>query len=90
MKTVNLILIFVLLLLISAFVLLRPKSHMGSVKGQVRPEDAGYRACAVGTDGDTTRADITGGVFKIAMLEPGIYRLVIQAHPPYQHSIRNG
>jgi hypothetical protein len=64
-------------------------SWNGSVKGTINPPDGGIRAWVLSAS-DTLKADIDRGIFVIPAVKPGIYRIVMEAKPPFKNAIREG
>jgi len=61
----------------------------GSIKGTVTPANAAVRAWAIsGTD--TLKASVDGGSFSISDAKPGIYKMIIEATPPYKNIAKEG
>ncbi|MCO5241695.1 MAG: carboxypeptidase-like regulatory domain-containing protein [Chitinophagaceae bacterium] len=61
----------------------------GSLKGTVSPTDAAVRAWAI-SDTDTLKTDIADGAFEITDAKPGIYKVIIEANPPYKNAAKEG
>lgn len=61
----------------------------GTVKGTVAPPDAGVRAWVLSAT-DTIRADVNQGAFEITNIKPGLYKLIIEAKPPYKNTSKDG
>jgi len=61
----------------------------GSIKGTVTPANAAVRAWAIsGTD--TLKVSVDGGSFSISDAKPGIYKMIIEATPPYKNIAKEG
>ncbi|MGN6400471.1 MAG: carboxypeptidase-like regulatory domain-containing protein [Flavisolibacter sp.] len=60
----------------------------GSIKGSVTPPEGGLRVWAV-SGPDTLRSDITSGAFQISDAKPGVYRLIVEANPPYKSQAKD-
>jgi hypothetical protein len=61
----------------------------GSIKGTVTPANAAAKAWAIsGTD--TLKASIDGGSFSISDAKPGVYKVIIEAMPPYKNMAKEG
>jgi hypothetical protein len=61
----------------------------GSIKGTVTPANAAAKAWAIsGTD--TLKASIDGGSFNISDVKPGVYKVIIEAMPPYKNIAKDG
>ncbi len=61
----------------------------GSIKGKVSPAEAAVRAWAESAT-DTVNAAIQNGSFEIGNVKPGVYKLVIEAKPPYKNLAKDG
>jgi hypothetical protein len=61
----------------------------GTIKGKVSPKEGALRVWAE-SDKDTLHATIDNGVFEIGNAKPGIYKIVIEAKPPYKNSTKEG
>jgi len=61
----------------------------GSIKGTVSPADGAVRAWAESST-DTLKALIVNGAFEISDAKPGMYKLVIEAKPPYKNAAKDG
>jgi len=61
----------------------------GTIKGKVSPSESAVRAWAESST-DTLNAAISGGTFEIANAKPGVYKLVIEAKPPYKNTAKEG
>jgi hypothetical protein len=59
----------------------------GSVKGTINPPDGGVRVWVLSTS-DTLKADIIRGAFVIPGIKPGVYRMIVEASPPFKNAIR--
>ncbi|HLY68929.1 MAG TPA: carboxypeptidase-like regulatory domain-containing protein [Puia sp.] len=59
----------------------------GSIKGIVSPADGAVRAWAE-TLSDTLKADIVNGAYEITNVKPGVYRVIIEAKPPYRNAAK--
>jgi hypothetical protein len=59
----------------------------GSIKGIVSPSEGAVRAWAE-TNADTLKADVVNGSFEITNVQPGTYRLIIEARPPYRNAAK--
>jgi hypothetical protein len=73
---------------LSAFLASPPMG--GTIKGRITPADGAFRACAVSSSSDSTKANIVGGAFEIKELKPGIYTLVIEGTSPYKTTSKTG
>jgi hypothetical protein len=60
----------------------------GSIKGSVTPPEGGVRVWAI-LGPDTLRSNVTDGAFQISDAKPGVYRLIIEANPPYKHQAKD-
>jgi len=61
----------------------------GSIKGTVTPVNAAAKAWAIsGTD--TLKASIDAGSFTINDVKPGVYKVIIEAMPPYKNIAKEG
>jgi hypothetical protein len=61
----------------------------GSIRGKVSPPTGALRAWAE-SDSDTLHATIDNGVFEFGKAKPGIYKIVIEAKPPYKNATKEG
>jgi hypothetical protein len=61
----------------------------GSIHGTVSPPEGGVRAWAE-SNTDTLKAPIVNGVYEIAGLKPGTYKIIIEAKPPYRNAAKDG
>ena len=61
----------------------------GSVKGTVTPADAGIRAWVLSAV-DTLKANIDKGTFLIPDAKPGVYKMIIEARPPFKNAVKEG
>jgi hypothetical protein len=66
-------------------------SHLkaGSIKGTVTPSDGAVRAWAESSS-DTLKAVIVNGSYEIADAKPGMYKIIIEAKPPYKNAAKDG
>ncbi len=61
----------------------------GAIKGNVTPANAAVKVWAIsGTD--TLKSSIDGGSFSINNAKPGIYKVIIEAAPPYKNMAKEG
>jgi len=60
----------------------------GGVRGTVAPADGAFHALAVSAK-DTAEVSVTLGSFYIPDLKPGIYTVIVVAHPPYGNYVNN-
>jgi hypothetical protein len=68
-----------------AFIAIKP----GSIKGSVTPANAAVKAWAI-SGSDTLKASIDRGSFTISEAKPGVYRVIIEAMPPYKNMAEEG
>jgi hypothetical protein len=61
----------------------------GSLKGSISPANGGNRVWIVSST-DTIKAPIDRGSFEVRDIHPGIYRVIIEANPPYKNVARTG
>ncbi|HMH32353.1 MAG TPA: carboxypeptidase-like regulatory domain-containing protein [Puia sp.] len=61
----------------------------GTVKGTVSPPDAAVRAWIVSAT-DTLKVPIDKGTFTIQDVKPGVYKVIIEAKPPYKNAAKDG
>ncbi len=61
----------------------------GSIKGTVTPSDGAVRAWAESSS-DTLKAAIVNGTYEITDAKPGMYKVVIEAKPPYKNAAKDG
>jgi hypothetical protein len=61
----------------------------GSIHGTVSPPEGGVRAWAE-LYTDTLKAPIINGSYDIAGAEPGTYKVIIEAKPPYRNAAKDG
>ena len=66
-------------------------SHLkaGSIKGTVTPSEGAVRAWAESST-DTLKAAIVNGSFEISDAKPGMYKIIIEAKPPYKNVAKDG
>jgi len=66
-------------------------SHIkaGSIKGTVTPSDGAVRAWAESAT-DTLKASIVNGAYEITDAKPGMYKVIIEAKPPYKNAAKDG
>lgn len=60
----------------------------GSIKGTVSPADGATRAWAESST-DTLRALVINGAYEITDAKPGVYKIIIEAKPPYRNAAKN-
>ncbi|HXB90921.1 MAG TPA: carboxypeptidase-like regulatory domain-containing protein [Puia sp.] len=61
----------------------------GSIKGTVTPADGAVRAWAESSS-DTLKAAIVNGTYEITDAKPGMYKVIIEAKPPYKNAAKDG
>jgi hypothetical protein len=61
----------------------------GSIKGTVSPAEGGSRAWAESST-DTLKALIINGAYEISDAKPGVYKVIIEAKPPYKNAAKDG
>jgi len=61
----------------------------GSVKGTINPINGGVKCWAI-SQTDTFQTNIVNGAFEMNNMKPGIYRIAIEAIPPYKNAVREG
>jgi hypothetical protein len=61
----------------------------GSIRGTVSPPEGGVRAWAESYT-DTLKAPIINGSYEIAGAKPGMYKVIIEAKPPYRNAAKEG
>ena len=61
----------------------------GSVKGNILPVTGGIKCWAISKT-DTFQTNIVNGVFELSNIKPGIYRIAIEAIPPYKNAVKEG
>jgi hypothetical protein len=61
----------------------------GSIKGSVTPANAAVKAWAI-SGSDTLKAGIDRGSFSINDVKPGVYKVIIEAMPPYKNMAEEG
>jgi hypothetical protein len=61
----------------------------GSIHGTVNPPEGGVRAWAESV-ADTLKAPIINGAYEISGVKPGIYKVIIEAKPPYRNAAKDG
>jgi hypothetical protein len=64
-----------------------PPLSNGSVKGTVVPADAAVRAWIMSAS-DTLKANIDRGIFMIPDAKPGVYKMIIEARPPFKNAVK--
>lgn len=60
----------------------------GVIKGRVTPAEGAYHAWAI-SNKDTLETAISLGSFQFSGIKPGTYKVVINAHAPYQDLVRD-
>ncbi len=60
----------------------------GSIKGTITPADGATKVWALST-GDTLKSDIQSGSFEITNAKAGIYRIIVEAKPPYKNTAKD-
>ncbi|NCU05601.1 MAG: carboxypeptidase regulatory-like domain-containing protein [Chitinophagaceae bacterium] len=68
--------------ILSAFVF----QNGGSIKGKAVPAENALRVMAV-SGKDTLKSNVVGGNFLFTQVKPGMYELIIEAIPPYEHKV---
>jgi hypothetical protein len=61
----------------------------GSIKGTVTPSEGAVRAWAESST-DTLKATIVNGTYEITDAKPGMYKVIIEAKPPYRNNAKDG
>lgn len=61
----------------------------GSIRGTVSPAEGGVRVSAESPK-DTLRAPIINGSYEIRNAKAGLYKIVVEARPPYQNATKDG
>ncbi|SJZ91949.1 carboxypeptidase-like regulatory domain-containing protein [Sediminibacterium ginsengisoli] len=61
----------------------------GTVKGMITPVKAASVVWVLSTT-DTLRGDIVNGGFEVGNVKPGMYKLVVEAVPPYKTAVKEG
>src|SRR5690349_17020716 len=61
----------------------------GSIKGTVSPSDGAVRAWALSST-DTLKTNIVNGSFEITDAKPAVYKVIIEAKPPYKNAAKDG
>jgi hypothetical protein len=60
----------------------------GSIKGTITPADGATKVWAL-SSADTLKADIQSGSFEIINAKSGVYRLIVEAKPPYKNTAKD-
>jgi len=60
----------------------------GSIKGTVSPADGAVRAWAESST-DTLKALVINGAYEITDAKPGMYKIIIEAKPPYRNAAKS-
>ena len=60
----------------------------GSIKGTIVPADGATKVWALST-ADTLRADVQSGSFEIMNAKAGVYRIIVEAKPPYKNTAKD-
>ena len=60
----------------------------GSIKGKVSPAEGASRAWALSSS-DTLQTEIKNGTFEIKDAKAGIYRVIIEAKPPFKNAAKD-
>ena len=61
----------------------------GSIKGTVSPASSAVKAWAI-SGADTLKANIEAGSFSFSDAKPGVYKVIIEAMPPYKNMAKEG
>jgi hypothetical protein len=61
----------------------------GSIKGTISPPNGGNKVWIISAT-DTIKAPIDRGTFEVRDIHPGIYRIIIEANPPYKNLAKTG
>ena len=61
----------------------------GSIKGTVSPAEGATRAWAESST-DTLKTAVINGAYEIMGAKPGVYKVVIEAKPPYRNAAKDG
>src|ERR1700674_830102 len=61
----------------------------GSIKGTVSPAEGASRAWAESST-DTLKALIVNGAYEITDAKPGVYKVIIEAKPPFKNAAKDG
>ncbi|HTQ66622.1 MAG TPA: carboxypeptidase-like regulatory domain-containing protein [Puia sp.] len=78
-----------LLIIVAAGIFSFKAFFSGSVKGTVTPADGATRAWIVSAT-DTLKSPIANGSFEIPGVKPGMYKVIIEAKPPYKNVSKDG
>lgn len=60
----------------------------GSIKGKVSPANGASRAWALSSS-DTLQTEIKDGAYEIKDAKAGVYRVIIEAKPPYKNAAKD-
>ena len=60
----------------------------GTVKGSVSPAAGAVNAWDLSST-DTVKAAISGGMYEIPNVKPGVYKIIIEAKPPYKNASKD-
>lgn len=58
------------------------------IKGKVTPAEGAVKAWAISTT-DTLKSPITDGTFQFDSIQPGVYRIIVEATAPYKHAAKD-
>jgi hypothetical protein len=58
------------------------------IKGKVTPAESATKVWAISST-DTLKATITEGAFQFNDVKEGVYRIIVEAKPPYKHSAKD-
>ena len=61
----------------------------GSIKGTVTPQNSVSKVWAI-SGMDTLKSSVDAGSFNISDAKPGVYKLIIEAMPPYKNMAKEG
>ena len=60
----------------------------GSIRGSVSPADGANRVWAISSS-DTAAGNIQSGAFEIVTAKEGIYKVIVEAKPPYRNAAKD-
>ncbi len=60
----------------------------GTLKGSVSPAEGAVNAWALSST-DTLKAVVSGGMYEIPNVKPGVYKVIIEAKPPYKNASKD-
>ena len=62
--------------------------QQAAIKGKVTPAESATKAWAISAK-DTLKTEIVDGSFQFTDAEEGVYRIIVEAKPPYKHTAKD-